>query len=229
MTACCDPAEYDDVFTSKYARRLAKSFRASGLDDTATKMADFVTDQAVEGATVLEIGGGVGGLHVELLRRGASRATNIELSTAYEGEAARLLAESGLTDRVSRRNADLVADPAAAPDADIVVLHRVVCCYPDFPALLGVAADHARRMLVFSYPRPRLLTRAETAVENLGYAVRGRTFRTFVHSPEAMLAVLADRGLTPVSGARNFRWQYTGTVRVAADSRSDARFVTGMG
>jgi hypothetical protein len=217
MTACCDPAEYDDVFTSKYARRLAKSLRSSGLDDTAAKMADFATDQGLDGATVLEIGGGVGGLHMELLRRGASQATNIELSTAYEGEAARLLAESGLTERVSRRNADVVADPSAAPSADIVVLHRVVCCYPDFPALLGLAADRARRALVFSYPRPRLLTRTETVMENLGYAVRRRTFRTFVHSPEAMLAVLAEHGHTPVSGGRNFRWQYTGSVRVGAE------------
>ena len=218
MTACCDPAEYDDVFTSKYARRLAKSLRSSGLDDTAAKMADFATDQGLDGATVLEIGGGVGGLHMELLRRGASQATNIELSTAYEGEAARLLAESGLTERVSRRNADVVADPSAAPEADIVVLHRVVCCYPDFPALLGLAADRARRVLVFSYPRPRLLTRTETVMENLGYAVRRRSFRTFVHSPDAMLAVLAEHGHTPASGGRNFRWQYTGTVRAGAES-----------
>ncbi len=213
MTACCDPAEYDDVFTSKYARRTAKSFRASGLDDTAAKMADFAADQGPDGATVLEIGGGVGGLHLELLRRGASQATNIELSTAYEGEAARLLAESGLADRVTRRNADVVADPSAAPEADVVVLHRVVCCYPDFAALLGVAADRARRVLVFSYPRPRLLTRTETVMENLGYAIRGRTFRTFVHSPEAMLAVVAEHGHTPAIGGQNVRWQYTGTVR----------------
>ncbi|MEO8107013.1 MAG: methyltransferase domain-containing protein [Actinomycetes bacterium] len=213
MTACCDPGEYDDIFTSKYARRTAKSLRTSGLNDTASKMADLVTEQGLDGATVLEIGGGVGGLHTELLRRGASTATNVELSTAYEPEAARLLAESGLADRVTRRNGDVVADPSVVPTADIVVLHRVVCCYPDFPALLGVAADRARRVLVFSYPRPHLLTRAETAVENLGHAFRGREFRVFVHSPEAMLAVLADHGHTPVSEDRNLHWQYTGTVR----------------
>ncbi len=215
MAACCDPDEYDVVFTSKYARQLAKKLRVKGLDNTAAKMADFVTEQGPDGATVLEIGGGVGGLHMELLRRGASRATSVELSTAYEVEAARLLAESGLADRVSRRNGDAVADPSLAPSADIVVLHRVVCCYPDFPALLGLAADRAQRMLVFSYPRPRLLTRTETVMENLGYAVRRQTFRTFVHSPEAMLAVLAEHGHEPVSGGQNLRWQYTGTVRVS--------------
>ena len=152
MTACCDPDEYGAVFTSKYARRTAKSFRASGLDDTATKMADCIAAGNLQGATVLEIGGGVGGLRIELLRRGASAATNVELSTAYEAEANRLLAESGLAERVTRRNGDVAADPAAVPVADVVVLHRVVCCYADYAALLGVAADHARQALVVSYP-----------------------------------------------------------------------------
>ena len=115
MPACCDPGEYDVVFTSKYARRTAKSLRKSGLDDTATKMADFLTDQGLDGATVLEIGGGVGGLHLELIRRGASQATNAELSGAYESEAAKLLAESGLADRVTRRIADVVTDPGSIP------------------------------------------------------------------------------------------------------------------
>lgn len=214
MASCCDPGEYDVVFTSKYARRTAKTLRESGLDQTAAKMADFLTDQGLDGATVLEIGGGVGGLHLELLRRGALRATNVELSTAYESEAAKLLAESGLADRVDRLIVDVVTDPGAVPSADIVVLHRVVCCYPDFAALLGAAADHARQLLVFSYPRRHLLTRVGTLVENLGYAVRGRDFRVFIHPPEAMLAVLTDHGYSPVSGGQNTWWQFTGSVSV---------------
>jgi magnesium-protoporphyrin O-methyltransferase len=176
-------------------------------------MADFLALQGLGGATVLEIGGGVGGLHSELLQRGASTATNVELSAAYEGEAETLLAERGLGDRVTRVIADLVAEPDAAASADVVVLHRVVCCYPDYAALLGAAADRARRALVFSYPRPRVLTRAGTAMENVGYALQRRQFRTFVHSPEAMLGVLAQRGLRPVAGGRNRMWQYSGAVR----------------
>ena len=81
MAACCDPHEYDAVFTSKYARRTARKLRTSGLDDTAARMVDFVVTQGIDGATVLEIGGGVGGLHIELLRRGALTATNVELSS----------------------------------------------------------------------------------------------------------------------------------------------------
>jgi magnesium-protoporphyrin O-methyltransferase len=216
MPACCDPGEYDVVFTSKYARKTASSLRKSGLDDTAARMADALAEQGLDGATVLEIGGGVGGLHSELLRRGASRATNVELSGAYEAEAAALLAESGLADRVTRRIGDVVSDPDAAPSADVVVLHRVVCCYPDYEGLLGAAAQRAGRALAFSYPRPRFLARAETALENLSYAARRWDFRTFVHSPDAMLAVLADHGLRPDTGGRNRMWQYTVAVRTGA-------------
>jgi magnesium-protoporphyrin O-methyltransferase len=213
MPACCDPREYDVVFTSKYATQTARKLRTSGLDDTARRMVDFLVDVGVEGAGVLEIGGGVGGVHLELLRQGASRATNLELSTAYDAEARQLLHEAGVAERVERRIADLAADPEAVPRADVVVLHRVVCCYPDFQRLLAAAADHARHALVLSFPRPHLLTRAGTALENVSYAVRRRSFRTFVHSPEAMVDVLAAHGLRVARTGRTAMWQFAGTVR----------------
>ncbi len=213
MPACCDPHEYDAVFTSKYARRTARKLRTSGLDETAQGMVDFLDGQGLVGATVLEIGGGVGGLHMELLRRGAATVTNLELSTAYEAEAARLLDEAGLTDRVTRRIVDLAEHPGAVSEADVVVLHRVVCCYPDFRSLLGAAADHARRVMVFSYPRQRLLTRAETALENVSYMVRRQQFRTFVHSPSDMADVLAEHRQVVVTTDRTRMWQFTGSVR----------------
>ena len=213
MSRCCDPREYDVVFTDRYARRTARRLRDSGLDDIAGQMVDFLTKQGLEAASVLEIGGGVGGLQMELLRRGAARATNVELSTAYDAEAAQLLAAAGLRGRVDRRIVDIAAGSASVAPADVVVLHRVVCCYPDYRALLGEAADHARRALAFSYPRPHLLTRGQTMLENVGYAVRRQEFRTFVHSPEAMSAVLAEHGLVAVAGARSRMWQWTGAVR----------------
>ena len=109
---------------------------------------------------MLEIGGGVGEIQLELLRRGAASATNLELSPGYEPEAAALIEEAGVGDRVQRRLVDIAMDPAAVEPADIVVLHRVVCCYPDVAKLLGAAADHARRQLVFSHPPRNMMSRA---------------------------------------------------------------------
>ena len=53
-------------------------------------MVEFLQERGIEGATVLEIGGGIGEIQIELLKRGAARTVNLELSPAYEEEAATL-------------------------------------------------------------------------------------------------------------------------------------------
>jgi hypothetical protein len=162
---------------------------------------------------VLEIGGGVGEIHIELLKRGAGRATNLELSPAYDEEARKLLAEAGLEDRVQRLLHDIAIDPDAIEPADIVVLHRVVCCYPDYERLLGVAAAHAGQQLVFSHPPRNAISRCVIALQNLVLRVMRREFRTFAHSPSAMLAVLRERGLDPKVREQGVVWQVEGLVR----------------
>ena len=93
-------------------------------------MVEFLESRGIEGATVLEIGGGVGEIHIELLKRGAERALNLELSPAYADEAQRLLREAGLEERADWRLHDIAASPEVIEPADIVVMNRVVCCYP---------------------------------------------------------------------------------------------------
>jgi hypothetical protein len=192
---------------------MAARYRKRGLDKTSRRMVEFLADQGIEGASVLEVGGGVGEIQIELLKRGAERSVNLELSSAYDGEAGRLLREAGFEDRVERRLHDIAADPDSVEPVDVVVLHRVVCCYPDYERLLGVAAAHARRALVFSYPPRNALSRLVVAVENLGFRFMRREFRVFAHPPPAMLEVLRDRGLAPTFVQKGFAWQVTGLAR----------------
>jgi magnesium-protoporphyrin O-methyltransferase len=201
------------MFDDRFARRMAARYRKRGLDKTSRRMVELLTARGVQGATVLEIGGGVGEFQLELLRRGAASATNVELSPGYEAEAAQLLDEAGLAGRVHRRIADIATDPRAVEAADIVILHRVVCCYPDFPRLLTAAAGHTRSQLVFSFPPRNLASRAVVATQNrlLGWA--GRQFRTFAHPPEAMLAVLTEHGLHVTVAHRGTVWQVAHAIR----------------
>ena len=167
MASCCDGEGYEAVFTDRFARRVATRYRKRGLDATSARIVDFVSGHDIQGASVLEIGGGVGEIQLELLRRGAARATNLEISKNYEAEARGLLERSGLTDRVTRRFVDIAESPADVEQADIVVLHRVVCCYPDYERLLSAAGSHARRLLVFSHPPDNLVSRGLVGAENL--------------------------------------------------------------
>jgi hypothetical protein len=213
MAGCCDPRGCDRMFDDRFARRMAARYRKKGLDRTARRMVDLLVERGVQNATVLEIGGGVGDIQLELLRAGAASATNLEISSGYEAAAATLIADAGLTGRVQRRLVDIADDPAAVQPADIVVLHRVVCCYPDYEKLLGVAADHTRRHLVFSHPPRNPVSRAVVGAQNWLLRLAGREFRAFTHPPAAMRAVLAGHGLHPVVVHGGPVWQ------VAAASR----------
>ena len=127
MTSCCDARGCDEFFTSRMAKRVAARYRQKGVDKTAQRMLAFLEEQGIEGATVLEIGGGVGEFQIELLKRGAANTLNLELSAAYDSEAIGLVREAGLDGRMERRLHDIAADPQGIESTDVVVLHRVVC------------------------------------------------------------------------------------------------------
>jgi magnesium-protoporphyrin O-methyltransferase len=201
------------VFGDRFARRTAKRYRRRGLDPAERRIVDLLAEAGLDGATVLEIGGGVGQIQVELLARGAASATNLELSPAYDDEAERLVQERGMTGRVRRQQLDLAEQPTGVEPADVVVLHRVVCCYPDYQRLLSAAAGRARRHLVFSHPPRNLVSRAVVGLENAMLRLGRREFRTFAHPPEAMLAVLADSGLTVRATGRGGLWQIAALSR----------------
>jgi D-arabinose 1-dehydrogenase-like Zn-dependent alcohol dehydrogenase len=206
LSSCCRPETYGAFFSEKGAQRALRRYRKRGLDRLSAQIAAVVRERDVRGATVLEVGGGIGALEVELLEAGAERATNVEHSPEYEAAAVELAREHGLEQRVDRRVGDFVGEPDLG-DADAVVMNRVVCCYPDYEALVGAAADRARHLLVFTFPRERPLVRAAFGLMNLWLRLRGTDFRGFVHSPRAMLDVAVQRGLTPVVDRRGTFWQ----------------------
>jgi 2-polyprenyl-3-methyl-5-hydroxy-6-metoxy-1,4-benzoquinol methylase len=215
MTGCCPSRDYHRFFNQRFARRLANRYRKRGLDQTAQRMVEFLEGLGLEGASVLEIGGGVGEIEIELLKAGAARAQNLELSPAYEHQARTLAAKEGVQGRLDWRLHDLAQDPGGVAPADLVVLHRVVCCYPDYARLLAAAADHARRALVFSYPPRNPLSRAFYGLFNLVMRLTRSGFRGFAHPEGAMLAVLEDRGLRRTYQGRSRIWQVAGLERVS--------------
>jgi 2-polyprenyl-3-methyl-5-hydroxy-6-metoxy-1,4-benzoquinol methylase len=219
MAGCCNARGCDNFFTPRLARRAAARYREHGVDKTARRMLAFLEDRGLEGATVLEIGGGIGDLQLEALKRGAASTLNLELAPGYEEEAARLAAEAGVDGRAQRRLHDIAEDPTSVEQADVVVLNRVVCCYPDYERLLGAAADHARRLLVFSYPPRNVLSRLLLGTQNLLFRLRRKEFRTFAHPPAKMLAVVEAHGLELAYGHHPLVWQVAGFERAEPSAR----------
>ena len=202
MTGCCRaPDEYRRFFNRKTAAKDARRYGKRGLTGTARTLTELAGD--VRDASVLDVGGGIGAIELALLRAGAARATSVEISDEYEEEAEKLLAEHGYSGCVDRNVGDFVADAGTIEEHDVVVLHRVVCCYPDVDALVGEAAAHARRLLLLTYPQDRWYIRSGVRGINVFLALSRCGFRTYAHPVERILAAAAAHGLTPVARKRH--------------------------
>jgi 2-polyprenyl-3-methyl-5-hydroxy-6-metoxy-1,4-benzoquinol methylase len=215
MSDCCSPKGYRWVFSERSALREAKQYRKRGLDGTSRRIVDFLKTQGVEGRTVLEVGGGIGGIQIELLKAGASRAVSVELTPTYEEVARRLLDEAGLSDRVERRVMDFAQAASEVASADVVVLNRVICCYPDMPRLTGAAAEHATQLLVLSYPRHAWWTRLGFGIGNMLLWLTRREFHIFVHEPKQIIATSESRGMRQVLDERGLLWTVSALSRAA--------------
>jgi hypothetical protein len=213
--SCCSAKGCDEFFTERVARRDARRYRKKGLDANARHVVDYLRGRGLEGRSVLEVGGGVGAIQLELLKAGAARATNIELSPAYEREAGELAREAGLEERVERRIFDFAERAGEIGEADVVVMHKVVCCYPDYRALVGPAAARAREVLVLTFPREDWWVRLGAALVNRVERLRRQAFRTYVHPPLAILRVAEDHGLRSAREERGAVWQFAALAREA--------------
>jgi len=215
MGDCCSPRGYRQVFSERTARAEASRYRRRGLDATSRRIFDLLVGQGVRGRTLLEVGGGIGDLEIELLKAGLAAAVNVELTPTYEETARALLRESGLEGRVERRVLDFATAGAEVAAADLVVMNRVLCCYPDMPLLAGAAAVRARRTLVMSFPNERWWTRLGFSVENaLLWALR-RQFHLFTHPPAAIRAVAEGHGLRAAVEQAGTIWQVTALDRAS--------------
>jgi len=190
---CCAA---DQEFDPAIARRELRRFQRKGVNQPTGQLLDEMLRSSLPPeASLLDVGGGIGTIHHVLLDRGVARATQVDASRAYLDVARAEAERRGHGARVTFAHGDFRELAAATSPSDMVTLDRVVCCDPDFAGLLGAAADHARHLLAFTYPRDRWFTRSFVAVFNAVQRLRGRLFRAYIHPPAAMAGVLEARGL----------------------------------
>lgn len=195
MTCYCDATE--TIFGEKKARRDLRRYRRKGPRGATRVLVEALEAEGIEGMTVLDIGGGIGTIQHELLAAGASEATGVEASAAYLETAREEAERRGYGGRASHRHGDFVQLAPSIEPADVVTLDRVVCCYPDMPALVGLSAERARKLYGLVYPRDASLIRFGVSLVNRLLRIARKPFRAYVHPPDAMDAVVRERGLEP--------------------------------
>jgi magnesium-protoporphyrin O-methyltransferase len=212
----CQCDRLDRTFDTKTARNDLRDYLRDGPDSSTQQLLGALRKGGVEGRTLLDIGGGVGTIQLELLGAGLAAATDVDVSGAYI-EVARLeAAKRGFADRTAYYHGDFVEYAAEVPAADIVTLDRVICCYPDLDRLAARAAERAQERLGLVHPRDYWWMRAAMTL----YNAAGRLFRAprfFVHRTARLEAILQTAGLEREwSGGTRF-WRVAVYRRVTRD------------
>ncbi|CAN5642200.1 hypothetical protein BH23GEM6_BH23GEM6_19200 [soil metagenome] len=207
MTCCSHCADAETLFSRRAARRDLRRYRRRGPNPSTRRLLELIRREEFQPGLMLDIGGGVGAIQHELLRDGMQKAIQVDASIPYLQASREEAARQGHDDRIEYHHGDIVDISGELPLADVVILDRVVCCYPDMPRLVESSASRARHLYALTYPRARLATRAFMAAGNLYLRLRRSAFRTYVHSPAAIRSEIESQGLRRVGEGRTLIWQ----------------------
>ncbi len=202
---CCQIT--DNTFGEEDARADMKNYRKRGPANQTMLILEAVRSLGLKDAVLLDIGGGIGTIHHELLGDTAHQAIHVDASSAYLHAAKEEAARRGHTQRVQFIHADFTDVAGELAQADIVTLDRVVCCYPDFRGLLKAAAECSRGALAMTYPRETWYLQIGFSLINFFQRIRNDPFRAFVHPVTEMEALLNERGFVKTSVRRLFVWE----------------------
>ena len=202
---CCEVT--DHAFSESEAKAELRNYRRRGPMNQTKLILAAIRSLRLKDANLLDIGGGIGAIHHELLRDVARQATHVDASSAYLREAKQESARRGNSERVDFIHADFTDIARDIPKADIVTLDRVVCCYPDFRGLLTAAAEHSQKALALTYPRETWYVQFALQIANFFQKLRNDPFRVFLHPIAEMDALLEREGFKRVSLRRLFVWE----------------------
>ena len=209
----CDCPGCPNLFSDKAAADDLASYRRSGPDSTTRRLIRAIVAEGIEGSHVLDIGGGVGAIQLELLDAGAASTESVDASAPYVAVARAEAERRGFGDRTVHRAGDFVALADEVAPADVVTLVRMICCYSDMPRLVGTSIGHARRMIGLVYPRDTLWVRAFARIMNLGEWLIRRPIRWYIHREAAVDGLLMAAGFERRMLDRGLLWQVALYVR----------------
>jgi len=202
---CCEME--NNTFGEDEAKANLKDYRKRGPANQTKLILEAVRSLGLKDASLLDVGGGIGTIHHELLKDVASEATHVDASSAYLKIATEEAKRLGHEAQVKFIHADFTDVAESLQQADVVTLDRVVCCYPNMRELLKAASSKSRKAIVMTYPRETWYIRMVIAVTNLWQRLIKDPFRVFVHPVNEMESLLMGEGLKRTSTRRLFVWE----------------------
>ncbi len=197
---CCGANKQFDI---KNAQKDLKRYLKRGPRKPTKKLTEALKNLNLNNLSLLDIGGGVGPIPLELIPQGLCKVTDVDASEDYIEVAKAEVEKRAYQDKISYHLGDFLDVHTAIEAHDIVTLDKVICCYPYVEDLLKASLSKAKTYYALVYPQDNFLARTIVWGLNLTLKIRGNPFRTFIHDQN-----LIDR----IIGEARFKEIYSGTT-----------------
>jgi len=206
MSCCCPHSNSANRFFSFFASRYRRRFEKKGFEPSQKQLLEGLQQAGYRDAKVLEIGSGVGHLHQTLLEQGAASAVGIDLASRMVDEAQHWAEERKLAGRTAYLEGDFMEIHESLSGADVTVLDKVVCCYPDADGLVHASLKKTNRVYALTYPRNRWYIRTMMRISAFMLKLVRSDFRPYVHDPEVIEKWITETGFSKAYQNNNMVW-----------------------
>ncbi len=196
----------ENIFNKKEAQKNLKRYNKKGPNKTTTLLLNALEQENLTGLSLLDIGGGIGVIQIELLKKGLSQATDVDASQAFISAARQLAAKENLDKKTRHIYADFMDCHQDVEEHDIVTLEKVVCCYPYVEELISHSTAKAQKYYGLVYPLDGTVARAVNKLAHLYFKITGNPFRTQIHSEKMMDSLICESGFRRIFYSRIFPW-----------------------
>ena len=202
---CCGA---NQQFDTKNAKKDLKRYLKRGPRKPTKRLNETFKKLDINHLTLLDIGGGVGPIPLELIPQGLSKVTDVDASEGYINVAKAEAEKRGYKNIIDYLSGDFLDVHTAIEPHDIVTLDKVICCYPYVEELLKASLSKAKTYYALVHPQANFMARLVVWGLNLTLKIRGNHFRTFIHDQKLIDRIIAEAGFTEIyKGTTFLSWQ----------------------
>ena len=207
---CCTTQQGTNKFFSRFSKRYGKQFRKKGLLKEQRLLIEGIAQASVTGKSILDIGCGVGSLHFELLKKGASKSMGVDMAEGMLDQAKTFSRDLGLEEKTEYRIGDFALLNGSVPAADITMLDKVVCCYQNVDLLVERSTEKTNEAYGLTFPHDIFPIRAFFKIQIFVGKLLRWSFHPWWHDWNQMCRRIESRGFRESYRNNTFVW----TIRV---------------
>lgn len=199
---CCGA---DLLFDEKTANKQYKDYLKNGPSRVTRHIIAQLQETPI-GESLLDIGGGIGALQWWFLESGGKQTIGVDASSGYLNLAKSHSEKKGWDGQAQFLFGDFTDHEKSISKVDHITLDKVICCYPDYKAILDLACEKSAKTISLSYPMDGKIANLFRWFGVQFMRFKGIPFKPYVHSVNDVRQLMESHGFMRKQHQLRFPW-----------------------